>query len=372
MTSSPPTISQEEKEQVLQTIEMFDVIVQANPQDCQSMEILKDAYLRVGMKTEMLATARKLAATYAETTQFSAAMLEYEGILKHDPDNPEIMAALGEVEEQMARATNSKPGPIAPPEIALDFPELVSETGTLMTTPSTHKANGSRSGSAHAGRGDDLAGLLTDDGNEALAKFLIVNKLAPNELVEQSLDKVKKRNAALAPNQVGFSLIDEVVRRAGIDVEVLLTGIIERTKFAYIPLEYYEIDRQIVKMLPESITLNRLIVPFDVMSRTLMVATANPFDAQGKQAVHQLLDYNIQWHLASPAAILKALGEAYKASGARAATAAANAAAGVASSAASGVAAAAMATAAIDVTADSEEPAAGAPSPDTSAFRLKQ
>ena len=97
MTSSPPTISQEEKEQVLQTIEMFDVIVQANPQDCQSMEILKDAYLRVGMKTEMLATARKLAATYAETTQFSAAMLEYEGILKHDPDNPEIMAALGEV-----------------------------------------------------------------------------------------------------------------------------------------------------------------------------------------------------------------------------------------------------------------------------------
>lgn len=171
MTSTPPTISQEEKEQVLQTIEMFDVIVQANPQDCQSMEILKDAYLRVGMKTEMLGVARKLAATYVEITQFSAAMLEYEFILKHDPDNPEIMAALGEVEERMTRAANSKQGPGGPPEIALDFPELVSETGTLMTTPSTHKTNGSRSGSAHAGRGDDLAGLLTDDGNEALANF---------------------------------------------------------------------------------------------------------------------------------------------------------------------------------------------------------
>ena len=56
-------------------------------------------------------------------------------------------------------------------------------------------------------------------------------------------------------------------------------------------------------MLPESLTLGRLIVPFDLISRTIMIATANPFDAQGKEAVQQLLDYNIQWHVAAPAAI---------------------------------------------------------------------
>jgi hypothetical protein len=65
-------------------------------------------------------------------------------------------------------------------------------------------------------------------------------------------------------------------------------------------------------MLPEEITLGRLIVPFDVMSRTLMVAMANPFDADGKQTVQQLLDYNIQWHLASPEAINRVLAEAYR------------------------------------------------------------
>ena len=67
-----------------------------------------------------------------------------------------------------------------------------------------------------------------------------------------------------------------------------------------------------VRMLPEELTLGRLIVPFDVMSRTLMVALANPFDGSGKEAVQQLLDYNIQWHLASPAAIAKTLGEVYR------------------------------------------------------------
>jgi hypothetical protein len=87
----------------------------------------------------------------------------------------------------------------------------------------------------------------------------------------------------------------------------MLCGILERTKFAYIPLEYYDVDRQIIRMLPESITLTRLIVPFDVMSRTMMVATANPFDALGKDAAQQLLDYNIQWHLASPEAICRVL-----------------------------------------------------------------
>jgi hypothetical protein len=107
-------------------------------------------------------------------------------------------------------------------------------------------------------------------------------------------------------------LIGEIVTRGAVDMEQLLCGILERSKFAYIPLEYYEIDRQIVRMLPESLTLGRLIVPFDIISRTMMVALANPFDAEGKQAVQQLLDYNVQWHLASPEAIVKVLNDAYR------------------------------------------------------------
>ncbi len=92
----------------------------------------------------------------------------------------------------------------------------------------------------------------------------------------------------------------------------LLCNILDRTKFAYIPLESYDVDRQVVKMLPESLTLGRLIVPFDIISRTVMIAMANPFDALGKEAVQQLLDYNIQWHLASPEAVTKVLRDSYK------------------------------------------------------------
>jgi type IV pilus assembly protein PilB len=153
---------------------------------------------------------------------------------------------------------------------------------------------------------------LQDDGNDQLAKFLIQNKLVAEEVVTSSMERLRKKNAERQKGTMPLSLVDEICRRGAIESETLLSGILERSKFAYIPLEYYDIDRAIVKMLPEELTVGRLIVPFDVMSRTLMIAMANPFDVSAKENVQQLLDYNIQWHLASPAAVTKALAETYK------------------------------------------------------------
>ncbi|HWB61530.1 MAG TPA: hypothetical protein VG733_18755, partial [Chthoniobacteraceae bacterium] len=72
-------VSTEEKEQILQTIEMFEVITQTNPDDCQSLEILKEAYWRLGKQKEALAVTRKLADAYMAEGQYSSAMMEYEG-----------------------------------------------------------------------------------------------------------------------------------------------------------------------------------------------------------------------------------------------------------------------------------------------------
>jgi tetratricopeptide (TPR) repeat protein len=317
---SPPTVSAEEQEQILQTIEMFEVITQANPQDCQSMEILKDAYQRVGKLTEALGTARKLADTYVELGQYSAAMLEYEGILQKDPDNAEVMAALGEVEEKLQKSGQLKPAPatpaVPPPSgslgggINLDFRTVISEGGTLMTTPATLRPDGG-SGMRLA-QTEQINLSLADDGNEPLAKFLIQHRLVTEEVVSSALERVTKKNKDLAMGVLATSLIDEICRRGAIELDVLLSGILERSKFAYIPIDYYDVDRSVVKMLPESLTIGRLIVPFDIISRTVMIATPNPFDALGKEAAQQLLDYNVQWHLASPQALFKVLGETYR------------------------------------------------------------
>jgi tetratricopeptide (TPR) repeat protein len=320
--SSPtlPTLSSEEQEQILQTIEMFEVITQANPQDCQSMDILKDAYQRVGKLKEALSVARKLADTYVDLGQFSAAMLEYEGILQKDPDNAEVIMALGDVEEKLQKSGQLKPqtnAPAASPALAppsainLDFRTITTEGGTLMTTPATMRPDGS-SGMRLALQAEQISISLADDGNEALAKFLIQHRLVTEEVVSSALERVQKKNKNLGQNVLATSLIDEISRRGAIEQEALLAGIVDRAKFAYIPLEYYDVDRSIIKMLPESLSIGRLIVPFDIISRTVMVAMANPFDVLGKEAVQQLLDYNVHWHLAAPQSIFKVLGDTFK------------------------------------------------------------
>jgi hypothetical protein len=301
-------VSTEEQEQILQTIEMFEVITQTNPDDCQSLEILKEAYWRLGKQKEALAVTRKLADAYMAEGQYSSAMMEYEGILQKDPNSPGIADLLAEVEAKLnltSKENGSTPG--ADGAIDLDFSafgNVTQEEATLMATDATRKLE-------RPTRKDfDIA--LTDDGNEPLAKFLLQHRLIPEDVVNNALGRVTKMNENLTGQAIATSLLNEIVVTRVIEMTPLLCGILDRTKFAYIPLESYDVDRQVVKMLPESLTLGRLIVPFDIISRTVMIAMANPFDALGKEAVQQLLDYNIQWHLASPEAVIKILKDSYR------------------------------------------------------------
>ena len=298
-----PTPSAEEREQIMQTIEMFGVIVQSSPNDSQSLEILKDAFVRIGQVAEAMDAAKKLAEIFTAAEQYPKAVREYEYILDHEPANVEVMAALGEVEEKLREAKASG-------KIDSDVSDGSNKASQIMAIGQTMQASTKSAAAIDA----VTKTLVAEDGNEGLVKFLLLHRIAPEDVVKSSHERISKKNKDLAPNTMAHSLLDEVVRRAGLDLEATLCTIVDRSKLAYIPLEYYEVDRQVVKMLPDSLTLGRLIVPFDVMSRTLMVAMANPFDSLGKAAVQQLLDFNIQWHIASPAAITKVLVEIYRVS----------------------------------------------------------
>jgi tetratricopeptide (TPR) repeat protein len=304
-------LSAEEEEQLRQTIEMFEVITQANPHDTQSMEILKEAYSKIGRQDDATGVQRRLAAAFMELGQYSSAMLEYENILQKDPDNAEIIAALGEVEERLRESQKAPQRPQDGAEaISLDFGKIV-DGGQIMATKQTQSERPGTPGPKLKSGGVRVE-LGANDGNDALVKFLLQHKLAPEDVVTQAVTIARRKNKDRAENQLACSVLDEIIARGSGDSEQLICGILDRSKFAYIPLDNYDVDRQIVRMLPENLTLGRLIVPFDILSRTMMVAVANPFDAPGKEAVQQLVDYNVQWHFAEPAAVLKILNDVYQ------------------------------------------------------------
>ena len=308
-------LTPEEREQILETVETLKAITNANPDDYQSLEILKDAYWRLEDQAEGLTTTRKLADAYLRLGQYSSALLEYEGILLQEPGCAEVQTLLEELETKLNRGkTGSSKTAIAldfglaempEPELAPD--DLSSTEPALIATPDTRMP-------LTATRRPSLRSS-TQDVNEPLARFLVQHRLATQEIVDQALELVRSTNAAIpadaTPHTIAAGLLDEVIK-AGVAPEPLLAAILDRTKFAYAPLETYDIDRQIVKMLPEELTLGRRVVPFDIVSRTMLVAIDNPFDTPVKNAVQQTVDYHIQWHLATPSVLTHILHDTYR------------------------------------------------------------
>ena len=291
------TLSEEEHNQIVQTIEMFEAITQTQPEDYQSLEILKEAYEKLGRYDEALRVLRKLAEAYFNSGSYTLALQGCESILVKQPNAPEILAMLGEIE---ARLQASGEAIVRKNASSVAEKTLAGVEGSLIDVDVARDK--------HLGR----VANLHERGDDHLAKFLIVQQLFPEEDVNAAPENVKHANDDLTGQAMAISLLEDLCKQDVDRLEGVLSALIDRTKFAYVPLEYYDTDRQIAPMLPDYLTLGRLFVPFDLVSRTMMVACCNPFDSTGREAVQQSVDYTVSWYLARPAAITKSLKSIYR------------------------------------------------------------
>src|SRR6185295_9791842 len=145
------SLTASEEAQLTQTIEMFEVITQSQPQDYQSLEILKEAYVKLGREEDALNTARRIAQAYVLMGQLSSAILEYESILQRYPEDAEAQAALQEIESKANRLNSAT---LAEP----------SETTRITQTAQT------KAGAAKQSRNKAAQG---DDGKQAMAKLFV-------------------------------------------------------------------------------------------------------------------------------------------------------------------------------------------------------
>src|SRR5882757_4258485 len=98
------TLNPGEEAQLLQTIEMFEVIVQSQPSDTQSLEILKEAYSKLGREQDLVNTSKRIAQAYLQQGQLSSAILEYETVLQRRPEDADVRAALKQIEDKASNA----------------------------------------------------------------------------------------------------------------------------------------------------------------------------------------------------------------------------------------------------------------------------
>ncbi len=287
----PVPLTANEEAQTLQTIEMFEVIAQSDPSDHLALEILRESYFKLHRPADVLRTSKRIAQAYVRSGQLSSAMLEFESIQQSQPNDPEVTAALADIE--------NKANQIAAPPMPAE--------ADLAVKPSPDLAKSKGGGAA-------VPAAAGDDGRAAMYRVLVDGKqISPSDF-DLYWPSAKSGPSA---QEVVEPFIQTLAEKQLLPLERSLKLLSEKSRLAYLPLEKCDVDMELARSFPRAICQRWCILPFDRMSKSVLVATANPFN---KQAIQELSDsvsdagtkHRLLWYVASPVELMKILRKVFR------------------------------------------------------------
>jgi tetratricopeptide (TPR) repeat protein len=273
------TLSPGEEAQLAQTIEMFEVITQSQPHDYQSLEILKEAYSKLGRQKELISTSKRIAQAYVQMGQLSSAILEYETILQRFPDDPDVQAALKEIESKASNFAVAAPVP---------------DTSLVAKAAAPAPAKGQRSTVAPTAE--------IDDGRRLMFKVFVESKIISAgdfDLCWSIPDLTAPPGGVTAP------FIQVLADKGILPVDKSLKILADKSRFAFLPLDHYDVDMDLARGFPAQACQRWCILPFDRMSKSIFVATANPYNQQAAKEIAKATPNRLLWYLVPPAELVK-------------------------------------------------------------------
>ena len=276
-----------EEAQLLQTIEMFEVIVQSQTDDTQSLEILKEAYTKLGRETELISTSKRIAQAYLELGQLSSAILEYETILQRKPNDEDVRAALKQIEEKANHA-------VVQPAVDPTVLPSVSETTLL-------RRKGGATVAANSAN--------VDDGRKSLSKVFVESKIISAGDFDLCCPVVDLKTP---PADVVEPFIQKLHDKGILHLEKSLKLLSDKARMAFMALDRYDADLDLARGFPVEVCRRWCVLPFDRMSKSILVATANPFNQQAAKELAEATTHRLLWYVASPMEITLNLRKAFR------------------------------------------------------------
>jgi hypothetical protein len=282
----PGALTQNEEAQLLQTIEMFEVITQSQPLDYQSLEILKEAYAKLTREKDVINTSKRIAQAYVHLGQLSSAILEYESILQRHPGDPDVQKALTDIENR----ANSFSAPLP---VESDFVEKASAAVALKK----------------AADGKPIPQEDVEDGKLAMQKIFVDGKLVSSGDFNLQWPAPKLTDVPKAPVEPFIQIMAD---KQLLPVEKSLKVLCEKARLGYIPLEKYDVDVDLARTFPRDVCFRWCVLPYDRMSKTVFVATANPFNKQALRELEAATKHRILFYLSAPGEISRILKKIFR------------------------------------------------------------
>jgi len=108
-------------------------------------------------------------------------------------------------------------------------------------------------------------------------------------------------------------LIGEVLIKLGFVKEIdIVQALTAQYGFPYMPVENYELDHEIVKIVPENMARQYGLVPIGVMGDILTVAMSNPLNEKAIEDLEDLTKKKVQVFITTVSGISGALNKLYK------------------------------------------------------------
>lgn len=278
------TLTSSEEAQLGQTIEMFEVITQSQPHDYQSLEILKEAYSKLGREKDVVATSKRIAQAYVTMGQLSSAILEYETILQRYPNDPDVQAALKQIETE----ANNFPVEAMPAETTVQSRPAVEALAKAAAKPVSAEV---------------------DDGRAAMYKIFVGSKVITAgdfDLCWTTPDPTATLSGVSEP------FIQVLAEKGILAVEKSVKIVCDRSRAAFLPLNAYDIDLELARTFPSATCRRWCVLPFDRMSKSVFVATANPFNQQAAKELAAATSNRLLWYLVPPLELVTNVRKAFR------------------------------------------------------------
>ena len=88
-------------------------------------------------------------------------------------------------------------------------------------------------------------------------------------------------------------------------VDKSLKLLADKSRTAFMPLDRYDVDMDLMRGFPAEVCRRWCVLPFDRMSKAILVATANPFNQQAAKELAEATSHRLLWYLAAPPELIR-------------------------------------------------------------------
>jgi hypothetical protein len=148
-----------------------------------------------------------------------------------------------------------------------------------------------------------------DDGRRTMHKIFVESKIiSPGDFdlcwTSQDLSE--------APSGVSDPFIQVLADKGILPVEKSLRIMSDKIRSGYLPLDTYDIDLELARTFPAEACQRWCVLPFDRMSKSVFVATANPFNQQAAKELSEATPNRLLWYLVPPVELIKCVRKAFR------------------------------------------------------------